>query len=152
VLKQGTYLNLSTKKILYFLWTLHEKQEGIRMNAEYKMIKASAKIIFSDVFAVIAECIRVGSAKGRPTGIAVGSDYPKHISNILYLLTSDEIAILYKIYGHIERLKTDYFKMEPLNAFDTTGRVCKNVLDEWDQRPRSLSTYWFTSVCPWAPQ
>lgn len=106
------------------------KQEQNEDRKNHLLVKASAKTIHSDVMSAITEAQLIASSKKMPSGISVGTQYSQHITNLISFFDSNEIALIYKIYGHIERLKIDYQKFNEQNAFDPTRRDAKSFVKE----------------------
>ncbi|MEK4193266.1 hypothetical protein [Paenibacillus sp. FSL L8-0323] len=106
---------------------MQEEKEKARVQL---LIKVSAKMIYSDLLSAVFEARLVASSKKKPGGIPVGSQYSNHIANLIVEFEPDELASIYKIYGHIERLKTDFQNYNDENAFDHTPRNCRYFIKE----------------------
>ncbi|WP_409341021.1 hypothetical protein [Paenibacillus sp. MBLB4367] len=104
------------------------KQDEERKKIKIEALRVSSKVVRSEIMASVIESIRASSGGAR--GLAIGSAYTEHFKNLIELLSADDLALLYKIYGHIERLKLDFYNYDSNSAFNSLGRNSIEFLKE----------------------
>lgn len=100
-------------------------QKEIELNKNIELVRQSALIIYIDLFAAINEIIKIAqikrSIKYRPQNIQFCEEYAIYLSNISSKLDFDEILLIRRVYGMLDRYSS-YF-------FDRNNEWLANMID-----------------------
>ncbi|GAW92360.1 hypothetical protein [Calderihabitans maritimus] len=93
--------------------------------------KASARIIYIDLFTAIREIIRVRRGdRGAPHNISAARDFSVHIANLSNHLSFEEMVLINKLYGLVEKIRLDIINSSFISSPDEKIRFSSDLLGQ----------------------